>query len=323
MNWSSQDESDDEFTIDVFSNSSCDYSDDDSSNDDNENNEWRKNSFVCPFKNCNKIGSFAYPYQKSRRFCSKHKVKGMINRAHKRCISRKCNNLAKYGYANDGLLFCKKHVKLGLVPHPKKRCSVSGCSKVPFYNNESLIPDRCVDHRREVDLDLSIRVCKSCESHDVLNSKLMCMLCDDTEFKIIIKKNISRAVNAIYKVFKDYEKNSLKGNWYSVSYKDMKLFFIVSLSKFNIDLYRERLIKTYNENGKNCLFIHINIYKYVDKNDKLKLVGRRQFFPTIKSLENNVLKKLHLDPKLQHIITLFEDGFKGASYLKPKILNCF
>lgn len=122
---------------------------------------------VCEFNECKTEASFNFKGM-SRKYCSKHKEKNMINVKDYICISENCNKPSYYNYAGlKDKLYCLEHKLKNMVNVKNKLCKFVECQKQPLFNfkneKESIY---CMEHKLENMIDIKHKICindKCCE----------------------------------------------------------------------------------------------------------------------------------------------------------------
>eukprot|EP00897_Mesotaenium_endlicherianum_P010499 jgi/Mesen1/9478/ME000063S08931 len=91
-------------------------------------------SHRCNFGGCATIANFNYPGGPGR-WCSKHKVDGMVNVKEKRqCAVEGCVIRPYFGYVDDERATrCAAHKEPGMIDIRNGKCEVDGCTKLPGY----------------------------------------------------------------------------------------------------------------------------------------------------------------------------------------------
>lgn len=108
---------------------------------------------TCEYEGCRIGRSYGYPIDDSNfeyrgvpRFCSRHKLEGMINLINKKCEQVDCKKRAFQGYIGDkNVRFCADHRLEGMTDLVNKLCAHEGCKKHPSYGYYKK-PIYCVEH---------------------------------------------------------------------------------------------------------------------------------------------------------------------------------
>ncbi|CAM9399091.1 unnamed protein product [Choristocarpus tenellus] len=91
------------------------------------------------------------------RFCSAHKLKGMVDVRNKPCKELGCRRQPSYGYEGQRREFCFAHKREGMVDVKSTRCKSSGCVKHALYGEPGEMPQFCVAHKSATMLDVKKR----------------------------------------------------------------------------------------------------------------------------------------------------------------------
>ncbi len=68
-----------------------------------------KQTRVCEFEDCTMEASFGYDGKRKRKYCSIHRLPGMINVKHKRCAYADCMRQPSYGMEGEKASYCSNH----------------------------------------------------------------------------------------------------------------------------------------------------------------------------------------------------------------------
>ena len=93
---------------------------------------------MCKEENCKKHPSFNFEGEKKKLYCSKHKLKGMIDIINKRCIFKDCKKQPTFNFeGKKKKLYCSKHKKDNMIDIAHKRCvlcnMISGMKKLDYH----------------------------------------------------------------------------------------------------------------------------------------------------------------------------------------------
>jgi len=84
-----------------------------------------------------------------RRYCSIHKLNGMVNVTSARCKAADCEKGRVYNYPGLTSAYCNLHRKVGMVNCSRPICKESGCTTFAQYgyNNRR---DYCYNHKENM-----------------------------------------------------------------------------------------------------------------------------------------------------------------------------
>lgn len=123
----------------------------------------------CEHPDCKKIPQFNTKGETHARFCSKHKENNMIDIRHKKC---QCGTRAWYGIPGNQPSSCAKHKSEGMCKDPSTRCKAEDCKEHALFGTYS--PIHCDDHKEKNEVNMCLRICKSCSSLEILNDEGFC-----------------------------------------------------------------------------------------------------------------------------------------------------
>jgi hypothetical protein len=117
----------------------------------------------CVYEGCDKTPSYANPEQKIPTHCSTHKTEAMVNVKHKKCEYEGCDLIPSYNFPNEKTAkYCKKHKLENMVDISHKRCHYIGCLNRPIYNfANESLPLFCVLHKTNEMIDVYNKKCVS------------------------------------------------------------------------------------------------------------------------------------------------------------------
>ena len=128
------------------------------------------------------------------KYCSKHKLEGMVNVKDKTCIFENCKTIPYFNYPNENIgLYCSKHQKPGMKNVKSKTCAFEGCTTMPSFNYEKEKKALyCVTHKLEGMINVISKTCafESCEIQPSFNysTKKVGLYC--VEHKLEGMKNV-------------------------------------------------------------------------------------------------------------------------------------
>ena len=125
----------------------------------------------CEAENCMKHPSFNTPGLVGGRFCSAHKLEGMVDVISKRC--EMCSKQAAFNYEGQTRgRFCSGHKDIGMVNVKDKLCEFPGCPKYPTANYEGQSGRRfCTTHKLDGMVNFTNKKCEAagCVKHPKFN----------------------------------------------------------------------------------------------------------------------------------------------------------
>lgn len=127
---------------------------------------------LCELAKCGTQASCNYPGQKSRRFCVKHKLEGMV--ALKKRICSECTSASSYGYPGRFATRCAKHTLPGFIRNPNRICNQ--CPKPALYGING-IPEWCESHKSQLHINLVQQLCTVCGVLEIVDQEAKCSNC--------------------------------------------------------------------------------------------------------------------------------------------------
>ena len=130
---------------------------------------------------CQKYASYNYSGETKRIFCTKHKLEGMVDIRHHKCIYDGCTRNAYFNFTNlnsvydmndlnscstnasTNALYCSIHKSLGMLNVITKKCRASGCFTFPNFNyadNGVKTGIYCSLHKLDGMIDVKNRKCR-------------------------------------------------------------------------------------------------------------------------------------------------------------------
>lgn len=115
---------------------------------------------ICEISICTKRSNFNYPENKRGRFCSIHKLEGMINVMSNKCMYENCNVDPSFNFPeNKKGRFCNAHKLTGMINVKSKKCIYEGCNKQPNCNMIGEKPIYCITHKLDGMINLKVDIC--------------------------------------------------------------------------------------------------------------------------------------------------------------------
>ena len=120
-----------------------------------------KNMKKCEQEGCNTCAGFGFVGEFTR-FCTKHKLAGMVDKYHKRCEYECCDSINPiFGLIGGKRQFCVKHKTDEMVDISHKQCKQVGCTvKNPIFGIPGEKDYFCVTHKTSEMIDLKNKQCK-------------------------------------------------------------------------------------------------------------------------------------------------------------------
>lgn len=114
----------------------------------------------CEYTSCDKYPTFGMHGERPR-FCTTHKLVGMINLKKKPCEHDGCMTIPFFGRVGDRPRYCKLHKEIDMVDVVTKRCQSEGCLiKNPNFDRIGGNGSYCVSHKGEGMVDVRTKKCK-------------------------------------------------------------------------------------------------------------------------------------------------------------------
>lgn len=114
-------------------------------------------------------------------FCYSCKQDDMINVTQPRC--KNCDKMATYGFIGQNAEYCATCKIINTIYQPRKRCVFKKCKEVATYGiriNQRL---HCENHHIENEKNFFEKNCKSCGLQNVLDQADLCQYCNSETFK--------------------------------------------------------------------------------------------------------------------------------------------
>jgi hypothetical protein len=127
-------------------------------------------------KNCNKHASYGLVWKKPL-YCVNHKLDGMFDVLHKRCLHEDCNKQPAYGNHLTGKIHCSKHADKK-IEWKVKTCTLKKCRSIVIYSKNGLYPyEYCDNHYPDEYKSNLTSICKKCGISDmVCDQEGLCLL---------------------------------------------------------------------------------------------------------------------------------------------------
>jgi hypothetical protein len=120
--------------------------------------------------------------QKIGKYCHEHAEKGMIDITAiycDDCIDRDVR--ASFGFPGNTITKCRQHKKPGMISNPNKKCTSKPCNKIAIYGISK--QQHCEKHKEKGEYNLIEKECKLCKLLMILNEEGLCGFCDPTMIK--------------------------------------------------------------------------------------------------------------------------------------------
>jgi hypothetical protein len=120
--------------------------------------------------NCSKRASYNILGKKAI-YCGEHKLDGMIDVIHKRCISENCNKQPIYNVLGKKAIYCGEHKLNGMIDVISKRCISENCNKHPTFNVLGKKAIYCGEHKLDGMIDVINKRCisENCNKQPTFN----------------------------------------------------------------------------------------------------------------------------------------------------------
>jgi hypothetical protein len=117
---------------------------------------------TCEYLDCKVIPSFNFEGQTTRKFCSIHKQEGMINFNSKYCEYNGCKNCSSFNFKEElKAKFCSIHKEEEMINFNSKHCEYNGCKKMANSNFEGKIKSKfCSIHKEEGMINIKNKMCQ-------------------------------------------------------------------------------------------------------------------------------------------------------------------
>jgi hypothetical protein len=122
---------------------------------------------TCIHDNCGSLPTYNLPCEKNGIYCAKHKLSGMIDVKHRKCID--CGILPSFNLKGNQIpLYCLTHKKEGMVNVVNNTCLE--CEVRPTFN---IVGQKkglyCLTHKKEGMVDIKHKKCLECEVRPTFN----------------------------------------------------------------------------------------------------------------------------------------------------------
>jgi hypothetical protein len=135
--------------------------------------EYKLVSQLCQSINCNLAPNFNFEGETKKKFCSNHKLDGMIDIKHKMCEYPGCKIHPNFNFEGEiKYKFCGVHKLDGMIIIKHKTCEYQGCKITPVFNFEGEIkPKFCGNHKEENMVNVLSKKCEhsGCKITPVFN----------------------------------------------------------------------------------------------------------------------------------------------------------
>jgi hypothetical protein len=102
------------------------------------------------------------------------------------CRRCKCDNRAYYGLPGQFPSTCINCKKPGMLRDPRKRCITKKCKELAIYGSNTRC--FCETHKTDTDFNLVERICVSCGLMNILNHDQKCDACEPNNFRRYTKR---------------------------------------------------------------------------------------------------------------------------------------
>jgi len=98
----------------------------------------------CKFTGCAKSATYNISTETKVLYCSEHKLDGMIDVKHKKCLEVNCNKNPYFNFIDKKIgLYCNDHALPDMINIKSKRCEL--CNKIASFGTDK--PTHCFDHK--------------------------------------------------------------------------------------------------------------------------------------------------------------------------------
>ncbi len=117
--------------------------------------------FTCVFENCIKPAYYNNIGLKEKIYCKEHKLENMINVKNKLCKYDGCFKQPLFNYKNEKeAIYCSSHKLGNMVDIKHKICINGNCCDRAVYNYVGNKPIYCIDHKLENMVNIDAKKCK-------------------------------------------------------------------------------------------------------------------------------------------------------------------
>jgi hypothetical protein len=289
----------------------------------------------CIVDDCDIVPTYGY-IKGNPMYCKKHNPGDAYDVNHKKCLFTDCNTRASHGCLFSKMHnHCYIHSTLNEYGESKRFpiCNDLTCFNPAIfidYQDNTLQPIRCINHKLEKDIEMIEKVCSSCFLKIYIpNNKKICAVCGNYRYKIISSKehNIKIFLQSQNIKFIHDKIVHSDGSAYRPDFLINSLFgkIILECDEFQHRDYhyikeQNRMKTIYKDiqilsKEDEVLFIRYNPDDY--KGLQYDINGRLEYLQIL--LEHFInLGKLNI--KLG-VIYLFYDGFDGNSKVEEIVIN--
>jgi hypothetical protein len=130
---------------------------------------------TCEYKGCKTRPNFNIIGEKNGKFCSKHKLQGMVDVEHEKCNFEGCMTRASFNKIGEKIgIYCNLHKLEGMINIKSLKCKSEGCNKQPKFNIKTeIVGLYCFDHKLQDMIDVVNKTCKieGCRTRPTFNIK--------------------------------------------------------------------------------------------------------------------------------------------------------
>ncbi len=155
--------------------------------------------------NCDKRQNFNYEGKTKALYCNEHKLDGMINVKHTRCLN--CYKIPSFNYeGKTKALYCSQHKLDGMIDVISKRCL--NCNKIPAFNYEGKTKYLyCSQHKLDGMINVKHTRCLNCNKIPNFNyeGKTKDLYCNEHKLDGMINVKHTRCLNCDKRPTFNYE----------------------------------------------------------------------------------------------------------------------
>ena len=130
----------------------------------------------CCELNCEISPNYNYKDLKEPLYCLKHKKLDMIDVRHKKCDEDECQKRAICGIPGNKPNKCITHMTNGQIRKPTRRCNTKKCNNIAVFGFNT-IATHCDVHKEENQINLIEGHCSNCGLLTILTETKICELC--------------------------------------------------------------------------------------------------------------------------------------------------
>jgi hypothetical protein len=280
---------------------------------------------TCQFPMCLITPTFNIPGEKHGIFCVKHALIDMVSIKSRKCQKLDCKTRSAYGYVGMQPTRCAKHKEESMVLKPRRRCEFE-CKNYATYGINST-PERCEEHKQDLDHDCVLSRCVACNDPAILDDKQLCLNCDGRGKRIRLARQLQVKVafdQSDLPAYKSYDTipydTTTCGRERPDFLWDCQSHFVITETDesqhehITRECERVRMINVTQALGTPCIWLRYNPDAY--KGEKSSIRDRHrldQLVRVVKECLNNPPKN---EKEMLRVIYLFYDNYKMEDTIK-------